>query len=116
MLEIAQNRGDSYESIRLMLDDLDRYWLPSDLDSETVSQRERQGVRPPAVFLVPVEMLSGIIQALPLGTYSLGAALAKLHDADFVAELPNCFSAARACWPSSNASVNSDNAARSSSP
>ena len=88
MLEMAQNRGDSYESIRLMLDDLDRYWLPSDLDSETVSQRERQGVRPPAVFLVPVEMLSGIIQALPLGTYSLGAALAKPHDAEFRSRAP----------------------------
>src|SRR5206468_753034 len=75
--------GDSYECIRRFLDELDRYWLPSDLDAGTVGDRERRGIAMPAAFLLPFNMLAQLVEALPPGTYSVGSALAKLHDQEF---------------------------------
>src|SRR2546425_9475297 len=89
MLEMARNSGPSYERIRDLLDDLGPYWLPSDPDPNTVLVREMQGDVAPKSFFVPLDIFGPIFRQMPAGTFSLGAALEKIHDAEFRARAPD---------------------------
>jgi hypothetical protein len=89
MLEMARNSGPSYERIRDLLDDLGPYWLPSDPDPGMVLAREQQGDVAPKSFFVPLDIFGPIFRQMPAGTFNLGAALEKLHDAQFRARAPD---------------------------
>ena len=89
ILEMARNTGPSYERIRDLLDDLGHFWLPSDPDPNTVHVRELQGDVAPKSFFVPLDIFGPIFRQMPAGTFSLGAALEKIHDAEFRARAPD---------------------------
>jgi len=83
MLEMAANRGRSYDQLRALLDALGPYWVPSDIDPDRVLRNELSGSVMPKSFFPPLDVFGHIFRALPEGTFSLGTALDKLHDADF---------------------------------
>lgn len=83
MLEMARNSGDSYERIRDFLDQLGPYWLLSDFDPARVEAKESRGELAPASFFVPLAIFGHVFRELPSGTFRLGTALERLHDADF---------------------------------
>jgi hypothetical protein len=89
MLEMAANRGKSYDDIRRMLDSLGPYWVPSDVDPARVEANEAAGAVMPKTFFPPLAIFGHIFRALPEGTFSLGAALEKIHDADFRQRAPD---------------------------
>jgi len=90
MLEMAANTGPSYEKIRDMLDGLGQYWVPSDIDPARALAKEiHEHAYPPKVFFPPLSIFGHIFRALPEGTFSLGTALEKIHDADFRSRAPS---------------------------
>ncbi len=48
------------------------------------------GDLPPKSFFVPLDIFGPIFRQMPAGTFSLGAALEKLHDADFRERARTC--------------------------
>lgn len=89
MLEMAANRGQSYDEIRKMLDALGPYWVPSDIDPARVEANEALGAVMPKTFFPPLAIFGHIFRALPAETFSLGTALETIHDADFRQRAPD---------------------------
>jgi hypothetical protein len=83
ILEMGRNSGKSYADIRALLDDLEPYWVISDLDPRTAQAREDRGILPPASFLAPVELLGILFKNMPAATFRLGSALEGLQDDNF---------------------------------
>lgn len=89
ILEMAANRGKSYDEIHRMLDALGPYWVPSDIDPARVEANEATGAVMPKSFFPELSVFGHIFRALPDGTFSLGEALETIHDAEFRQRAPD---------------------------